>query len=159
MMYQLICYVALLLSIPLFQAVDRTKFRTCQDTRFCRSHRLPQNANPIKYQVNTNAVISRPTDAVWSSKLSSDNGDDSLGISVTFLSSGAIRVKISEIGKNRWQPVDLLQEAGLETSPYEELKVTDPSVIALGIPDSQSFAALKHSKATSKSYKYQNNQI
>ena len=46
-------WLALLLATT--QAVDRSKFRTCQDTRFCRVHRKPP-VPPPAYKVDAAGV-------------------------------------------------------------------------------------------------------
>lgn len=124
--------------------VDRSKFRTCQDTGFCRSHRLPLSSGAAKYSLVQPTVSSG---SLWSSQLAGDNGDDSLRLTISFLSSGAVRVKIAEANTNRWQPTDLLLEKGLESCAFEELSVTDSRLASLSLPKSESFTALLHSKS------------
>ena len=46
-------WLAAALALATTSAVDRSKFRTCQDTRFCRQHRRPP-VPPPAYRVDYN---------------------------------------------------------------------------------------------------------
>jgi len=101
-------------------AVDRSKFRTCQDTRFCKTYRAA--AAPPAYRVAPASV------ALDGGRLRFEVSEGQLAplaVSVAPLADSVVRVRVTETARDkpRWEPTDVLLEpfaldssAALETS-------------------------------------------
>ena len=87
------------------RAVDKSKFRTCQDTRFCRVHARPA-APPPTYAVNDASV------AMADGALRFEVSEGTLApLVVTVLphaDAGVVNVRVTEAGVSRWEPDDVL---------------------------------------------------
>ncbi len=94
------------------QCVDRSKFRTCEQTGFCRRHRHKvgsSNGEGYKLDVST---VKMQDDGSLIGKIKVphvDNmNDDMLNLNIQLVTGGAVRIKIYEDG-DRWAPTSLLQ--------------------------------------------------
>ena len=128
--------IALLLSVALTfsnraEAVDRTKFRKCSDTGFCRSFRNAPTT-PVQYSLDLDSV--KETGGQLIGKVSvpsaaSVESSKQLNLRVSVLASGSVRLKISE-EKERWQPLDVLLPTGITLGSYKVLQTGDASIPA-----------------------------
>jgi alpha 1,3-glucosidase len=107
----MICLALIL--VALVAAVDRSKFRTCQDTGFCRRHRTSGPTDQFLVQSSTVQLSHNHFTAVVTS---SHSHKSPLKLDISFLESGSARFRLTQ-EKARWQPTDLLQEATLAYSP------------------------------------------
>ena len=83
-------------------AVDRSKFRTCADTGFCRRHR---NSLGFGYKLDVNSVT-QTSEGHLAGKITSTS-EASLNLLVSVVGDSAIRVKITE-SDERYAPNTLL---------------------------------------------------
>ena len=85
--------VLLLLSVCLFWtlAVDRTKFRTCQQTSFCRRHRSAERGR--QYLVSG---LKMDSPGVAIADLKGGPNDVPLSLSVQFYTNGVSRIRVIE---------------------------------------------------------------
>jgi len=104
-------FVRLAALAALAGAVDRSKFRTCKDTRFCRVHARPATP-PAAYKVDAATV---KLDAGALTFAVSDGSAPPLAVSVApHLDPGVVRVRVTEADKEpRWEPTDVL------TGPFD----------------------------------------
>lgn len=122
-MNSLVILLALLLQAA---AVDRSKFRTCQDTLFCRSHRAAGALQgQVKYSVESQSL---QLDAV-KGKLSCSISED-LSLTVQALQGGMVRLLVSESSTGRWKPNDLLRDEALLPAAITVLTTGSPSLPA-----------------------------
>jgi alpha 1,3-glucosidase len=115
----------MLASICKVLAVDRTKFRTCQDALFCRSHRQP--SSPSAY-----ALTSELTLDTAAGRVSGELTDD-LRLTVDVLKSGAVRVRVTEVSGDdgeRWKPHDVLLPTALVPGGISALAEGDDKIPA-----------------------------
>jgi mannosyl-oligosaccharide alpha-1,3-glucosidase len=113
----------LLLAVAsLVGAVDRSKFRRCSDTGFCRQHRDKAEANSI-YSLDKSSIVftSNHIDA----SVIHSKGDNALHLHIEFYESGTARIRITE-NFERWQPTEVLQRAGMVPTKAERLSASDP---------------------------------
>lgn len=128
-----LCFVAAILLATLFSscaAVDRSKFRTCKDTGFCRKYRFDGDTSIRPgYFVDTLSVNEH--NEVEGKVMSSADGNinESLVLKVSLVNNGLFRLKITENNKVRWQPLDLLQQSALAP-----MKVSIVTADSLHIP-------------------------
>lgn len=118
-------------------AVDRSKFRTCKDTLFCRNFRSPESAL-IAYSVAPGSVRVDESRGELACSLT-----DGLTLTLLTLRSGAIRLRVTEAkgGKERWKPLDLLEKDALVSAPFEMLLASSPK-IPENVQKSQHFSAM-----------------
>ena len=129
--------IALLLSVALTfsnraEAVDRTKFRKCSDTGFCRSFRNAPTT-PVQYSLDLDSVKETGGQLVGKVSVPSAASVESskqLNLRVSVLTSGSVRLKISE-DKERWQPLDVLLPTGITLGSYTVLQTGDASIPAV----------------------------
>ena len=113
-------WLALLLATT--QAVDRSKFRTCQDTRFCRVHRKPP-VPPPSYKVDAAGVAF--VDGVLRFEVS-DQVQPPLLVSVApHADSGVVRTRVVEKEKQRWEAPDVLLSDTFELDTKAALSKTN----------------------------------
>ena len=103
-------WLAAALALATTSAVDRSKFRTCQDTRFCRQHRRPP-VPPPAYRVDVPSV--RLVDGVLRMELS-DGAQPPLVVTVAPHAAGVVRTRIVERDVTRWEADDVLLQAAFE---------------------------------------------
>jgi hypothetical protein len=103
--------------------VDRSKFRTCQDTGFCRRHRGatgPLPGSDAAYKLDIESV--RQADGQLFGKVVA--GALSLKLLISVCRGGAVRVKITE-EEDRWAPAELLTHEGLAAGEFTLLPAGD----------------------------------
>ena len=105
-------------------AVDRSKFRSCADTGFCRRHR-GVGSPPNSYKLDMGSMTQ--TDGQLLGKVVA--GAISLKLLISVCKGGAVRVRITE-DEDRWQPPDILLPEGLEKGPYALLPEGDAALPA-----------------------------
>ena len=117
--------VALSLLLHLSQraeAVDRSKFRTCADTGFCRRHRGAAAVHTYRVEGGSLRVSRDVIEGRISGSTGAHSGE--LKLQITICESDAIRIKISE-EKPRWQPLDLLMPDGVKPSATKSFTLLD----------------------------------
>lgn len=138
-MYFVIVTTLLLISFQYIHSVDRSKFRTCHDTRFCRKFRQPFDAIPTNPAPEN--IFKIPIDSVliqnnefYSKIIPSDlntNSNNEYNLFITVQTLGSCRIKIMENipgesdKKSRWQPTELLLTEGLVSGGLTQLSKTD----------------------------------
>jgi hypothetical protein len=78
-------------------AVDRTKFRTCHDTGFCRRYRAPESPPP-KFKVLKESVTSHGLGGVSALLQGEQLDSPPLRLNVKFYDSGVARMQVRLIG-------------------------------------------------------------
>lgn len=79
--------------LHLSTAVDRSKFRTCYDTGFCRRHRSPEEA-PQKFRVLKGSVSSRGLEGISALLQGEQLESPPLRLHVQFYDSGVARMQV-----------------------------------------------------------------
>lgn len=104
--------MAVVLLAGVAMAVDRSKFRTCKDTSFCRRHRNSQIASqyyivPASMQVTDSSALAELR--------SSETGSPPFKLDVRFYRTGTARVRVTEITDQqpRWETPDVILEDSL----------------------------------------------
>ena len=103
-------------------AVDHAKFRTCQQTGFCRRHRGSELPHP--YVVAPGSLALDSSGAV-TGRLHGGPFGVSLTLRLVAYTCGASRLRITETNPlhgPRWEPTDIL-EAGLQHTPLHAVDV------------------------------------
>jgi len=106
-------------------AVDRSKFRTCGDTGFCRRYRGKSGpAFEQPYNLDLDSV--RAHDGRVTGKVNGGSHINStpLNLNIEIYTSGSVRLKITE-EEPRWQPLDLLMTDALKLGTCEVIKGGD----------------------------------
>ncbi len=111
--------LALLLAAPVL-SVDRAKFRTCDQTGFCRRHRheVPNH----KYVVAPGTFLLH-SDGVLRAELHGGPFGVPLALQVSAFTCGVVRMRITELNPlhgPRWEPSDILED-GLALDSLREL--------------------------------------
>lgn len=114
------------LASTLVFAVDRSKFRKCGDTGFCRRHRNIRTDFSQQYQLDS-ASIREHEGKLLGTIIGGPINTPSLYLSVSVNNGGSVRVKITE-SVDRWQPLDLLAPISLISMPFELLAEDDKRV-------------------------------
>jgi len=115
--------IALIVILITINAVDRSKFRTCSDTGFCRKYRDNKTiVDKYKYELDTTSVSQQ--DGYIHGKVTSSVTGDKLNMYITILESGSVRMKITE-NNNRWQPTEILMTNGIKPGSYSLLEKDD----------------------------------
>lgn len=86
-----VVFLAALLSAV--AAVDRSKFRTCKDTGFCRRHRAPAPAPP-KFKVLRDSVASHGLDGISAILQGEQLESPPLKLTIKFYDSGVARIQV-----------------------------------------------------------------
>ena len=89
------------LSSAIVTAVDKSKFRTCDQTGFCRRHRKHQPKS--HYRVDASSIV-KENGRVKATLVGGPAEAVPLPIEITFLTTGVARVRITDPSKERWQP-------------------------------------------------------
>mmetsp|Transcript_30849 Transcript_30849/g.69275 ORF Transcript_30849/g.69275 Transcript_30849/m.69275 type:complete len:938 (-) Transcript_30849:398-3211(-) len=113
-------------------AVDRSKFRTCQDTGFCRRNRTPRSP-PKPYRLLKESVANHGDDGMSAILTQAESDSPPLKFVAKFYESGVARLQIREANpaKPRWEAPDIVQDQLLQPSPYQLLADSDDSVMRL----------------------------
>ena len=102
--------------------VDHAKFRTCQQTGFCRRHRGSELPHPYVVAPGSLALDSS---GVVTGKLHGGPFSVSLTLRLVAYTCGTARLRITETSPlhgPRWEPTDIL-EAGLQHTPLHAVDV------------------------------------
>ncbi|CAD6188968.1 unnamed protein product [Caenorhabditis auriculariae] len=111
--------VAALLILGLTHAVDRQKFKTCDQSGFCKRHRAVKE--PTGYEVISDSIKVNETGLAAKIK----NKDLTLKLSIVTLKDSTVRVLIEEDEKalrNRYQPLDALVKREPEQQKIKKTK-------------------------------------
>ena len=102
-------------------AVDRSKFRTCQDTLFCRSFRHPPAGH---FAIVPGSLLADEAQGLIRGSLTED-----LHLSLQALANGVVRVRISEVKDGeRWKPLDILLPGAFAAAPIVQLDPDSPKI-------------------------------
>ena len=83
--------LGLLLSVSVVESVDRSKFRTCKDTGFCRRHR---GSVPPKFKVLRSSVASHGLDGLTAILQGEQLDSPPLKLTVKFYDTGVARLQV-----------------------------------------------------------------
>ena len=122
---------ALLALVAALGAVDHAKFRTCQQTGFCRRHRGTELPHP--YVVAPGSLVIDGGSGEVTGTLHGGPFGVSLSLRLIAYDCGAARLRITEahpLNGPRWEPNDIL-ESGLTPAP---LKLVDASALGAAHP-------------------------
>jgi alpha 1,3-glucosidase len=112
------------------EAVDRSKFRTCQQTSFCRRWRNT-NDRGRPYLVGSKTV--QEGEGRVNAELHGGPSNVQLSLDIRFYTSGASRVRIEEkapLNGKRWEPNDIVMEHNLQPAAFRSLAAGDPALPA-----------------------------
>ena len=112
-----VALVALLAAIrpELAESVDRSKFRTCGNTGFCKRYRSHKPSSHFHVDVST---LNRKNPNRVTAILSGGPHESvPLDLSIIFYASGVSRVRVTE-AKTRWQPPDVILEEQMPLTTY-----------------------------------------
>jgi alpha 1,3-glucosidase len=115
--------VLLIITLTFILAVDRSKFRKCSDTGFCRRYR-DKSASNIRYTLNLNSVRIDERGRLSGVVHTSQSDTDELRLLVSGCETGAIRLQLIE-SKERWAPTDLLTTKATTSWPFTRLTAGD----------------------------------
>ena len=121
LMHSTFLLIVLALLLAAANAVDRSKFRSCGDTGFCRRHRGVPPGQSYRLDVGS---ITQSNGQLLGQVVA---GAVSLKLLISVCKGGAVRVRITE-DEDRWQPPDILLPGGLETGPYTLLSAGDAAL-------------------------------
>lgn len=122
----------LLAALTAATAVDRSKFRTCNDASFCRRHR--SKTSEPEFRVGPSTVKVDSVNGLVSATLTSDAaGSPPFNLAVHFYESGVARVRITEKDDNppRWESPDVILESGTKPTPVSLLPAADEAVVRI----------------------------
>lgn len=105
-------------------SVDRSKFRSCADTGFCRRHRgrtAPIGGDANIYKLDMESITRNADGQLLGNVVA---GALSLKLLISVCRGGAVRVKITEEG-DRWAPPEILLPGGLEVGEFTLLSAGD----------------------------------
>lgn len=144
-----------LVVVPLHEGVDRSKFRTCEQTGFCRRNRrlsdTPHDSN-LAHEYASQAVLLSETiqvteleftaqlvllNAAGSASPHSANNNNLL-LTVNYYGEGIFRLVVDEKDspiKKRYRTKDVLLET-LQRAPFRVLRQNDEEIVLLGLPES-----------------------
>ena len=113
------------------EAVDKSKFRRCQDTAFCKRHRTPDTAPPA-FAVEADSLTQHGADGVTARLVGGVPCAPALLLSAQFYDNGVARVKVTESQNAhlRWETQDVLQDSALTPVAPTLLAANDASVPA-----------------------------
>ena len=103
-------------------AVDRSKFRKCNDTGFCRRHRAVA-ASSSAYSVNSESLKLNNHGQLFG-LINNGLHEQPLQLLVSACEGGSIRIKISDT-TDRWAPTDLLTSKAKTILPFTRLNAGD----------------------------------
>lgn len=87
--------LGLLLSASVVESVDRSKFRTCKDTGFCRRHR--GTAPPPKFKVLRNSMTNHGLDGLTAILQGEQLDSPPLKLTVKFYGTGVARLQVCSL--------------------------------------------------------------
>lgn len=107
------------------EGVDRSKFRTCADTGFCKRHR-GDAFRPSSYRLDVGSVT-QTSEGHLAGKIFDGDAETTLSLLVSVVGEGAIRVKISEDAM-RYAPNTLLLPEAHKPKAFRMVKAGDASL-------------------------------
>ena len=121
------------------EGVDRSKFRTCADTGFCRRHR-GDSFKPSSYSLDVDSVT-QTSEGHLAGKIKDGDAETALSLLVSVVGEGAIRVKISEDAM-RYAPNTLLLPEAHKPKTFRIVKSGDASLPSAlrGLPHAELIA-------------------
>ncbi len=123
-----ILFLLCVVSLQVTNAVDKSKFRTCDQTGFCRRHRKHQPKS--HYRVDYGSIV-KEAGRVKATLLGGPAEAVPLPFEISFLSTGVARVRITDPSKDRWQPPEVLMTKDIALIPYTvEREDTNSAVYA-----------------------------
>lgn len=108
-------------------SVDRSKFRTCSDTSFCRKFRQKDRLPLGDTYRLTPSSLQDLGDGRYIGKIVGPKKSPDLNLKLTASLNGIVRVKITE-EIERWEPKDLLMESSLISGEILKLNENDPRI-------------------------------
>jgi hypothetical protein len=112
-------FLAGLLALASVEAVDRSKFRTCKDTGFCRRHR---SATEPKFTVLKESVVSHGTAGVTALLQGEQLESPPLKLTLKFYGSGVCRLQVGFY----WLRVRSARNRCPPSPPYAPITRADP---------------------------------
>lgn len=112
-------------------AVDRSKFRTCQDASFCRRHR--DKTSEPEFRVLSDSIQVNKEGRISGILHSSVAGAPHFNLNFQVFESGTARVRITEKNdmSSRWESPDIVLENNLIQTPLTIVNPSDARVTAL----------------------------
>eukprot|EP00518_Triparma_eleuthera_P007836 CAMPEP_0182484764 /NCGR_PEP_ID=MMETSP1319-20130603/44003_1 /TAXON_ID=172717 /ORGANISM="Bolidomonas pacifica, Strain RCC208" /LENGTH=202 /DNA_ID=CAMNT_0024686683 /DNA_START=41 /DNA_END=646 /DNA_ORIENTATION=+ len=129
----LLAIICITLPSPVL-CVDQTKFRTCQQTGFCRRQRnkVPRNKYTCALLPTTNQNQQGPPyELLLHPGPKHTSTHPNLNLHVTPLKTGAVRIVIKEQGKERWESKDVLLPGALEVCPDSKIIRSDDEAVVI----------------------------
>ncbi len=117
-------------------AVDRSKFRKCSDTGFCRRYR-DHSGTSISFKLDLSSLHENDMGQMIGSISSSIDTHSNLELMLSACAEGAIRVKIYETTHERWAPTDLLTDYANGKSTTFTRLAKDSSMLPKSLRDSE----------------------
>jgi alpha 1,3-glucosidase len=115
-------FIAFILVIQCSQvaSVDRSKFRTCDNTAFCRRNRSPETPPPL-YHVVKDSVVSNAQEGLSALLKGNEPEAPQYNLNIKFYDSGVSRIQIREANplKPRWEASDIVLEDQLTLSNHK----------------------------------------
>eukprot|EP01035_Chromulina_nebulosa_P018695 gene18695-24452_t len=131
----------LLTVLNIVLSVDRSKFRTCADTGFCKRYRYKTSNSNEQFSLDSSTISLSP-EGWLSGSVNTGESTNQLKLSIVASLTGAIRVRIVE-NLPRWQPDDILLSDGLVSQPLSAISTGDSRLpLALSKLSSNSYLAL-----------------
>jgi alpha 1,3-glucosidase len=96
-------------------AVDKSKFRTCQDTGFCRRYR--RHKSQSHYRIDASS-IKKNAASITATIVGGPSEALPLPFELSFYDSGVARARIVDPAKDRWQPPDVVLTKNLHPTKY-----------------------------------------
>lgn len=99
---------ALLCLLQSARGVDRSKFRTCAQTGFCKRHRdAVENAAGARHAVLENTVVLK--DGLFEAQIAVPGGTDApLLVEARVFAPGVARLRINEVPAQRWETTEVV---------------------------------------------------
>lgn len=110
-------------------AVDRSKFRKCSDTGFCKQFRDVAPGVLPRFRVDSESLKQNEKAGFLGGQLlSSEAGSKPLDFTINFYTDGTSRLKIKENSplRERWEPPDVVLEENLVPAGISVGKATTP---------------------------------
>jgi mannosyl-oligosaccharide alpha-1,3-glucosidase len=108
-------------------AVDKSKFRTCKDTGFCRRYR--KHVPHSHYHIDRASIV-KGTDSIQATLKGGPAEAVPLPLTVSFYDTGVARVRITDPAKERWQPPEVVLTDDLKSTKYSVVKEDGNSLVA-----------------------------
>lgn len=117
----------------LASSVDRSKYRTCEQSKFCKRDRLVENQ---KWSLDPKSISTKPT--MFEAKINDATFSSELKLKIFFLACGAARIRIEPLKKESFNRFDLAAE------PTVVMQKELTSTLSFEIETSEKAAILKN---------------